>query len=92
MTQTYLVTLRSGSTVEIEDVVRIEKDGAGTRLYGGDGETLLANFEDGTTTAAYPITSRISQPEPEPEPEPESTPEGGDEGESGGETETPEAE
>lgn len=67
MTNSYRVKLADGSTITVEDVARVEKDGSGRRFYGEDGEVLAA-FDDGQSVGHYPAGATVEMP-PAEEPE-----------------------
>lgn len=61
MTKSYKVMLRDGSSVTIDDVARVEKDGSGLRLYGED-DTIIASFDDGQSKGCFPTSAKVDAP------------------------------
>lgn len=54
----YIVKLKDGSTLTIDNAVRSHKDGAGTRLYDKDNQEV-ASFHDGLVDMAYPVSAKV---------------------------------
>jgi len=69
MTTNYTVRLADGTTITIEGVTTVEKDGAGLRFKDEDGG-VIAGFDDGRAKAHWPAEAVVT-PAQEPEAEEE---------------------
>ncbi|MGN6549771.1 MAG: hypothetical protein ACTHJ3_07750 [Pararhizobium sp.] len=60
-TQSYNVLLANGSTIKIDGVSIVQKDGAGLRLLGEDG-SVIASWDDGQSKGCWPAAAVVTEP------------------------------
>lgn len=62
MTKSYKVQLATGAVATIDGVARVEKDGAGLRLYDEAGG-VIASWDDGQSKGCWPAEAALDEPE-----------------------------
>lgn len=62
-TTNYKCRLHDGTTVTIEGVSRVEKDGSGRRFYDAE-DHVIAAFDDGQSSAHWPANAPVAETVP----------------------------
>lgn len=68
MASDYIVTLKNGTTITLENISSVEKDGSGRRFRDADGN-VIAEFGDGEASSHYPASSSVVEPATVTEPD-----------------------